>query len=154
LVVVRISVSGGLAPIAASSAVEVIGRRAAVPLVRGALLTMAEIANATSIDPGDAIVGVAVKASQLPAGGVSPGSTVDVVLTGVPGTPDTNGASSNLAATVLASGVLVTSVQFDASSSTVGTMVVSLLAPRPLAGIIASASAAGQVALVLVGGAS
>lgn len=154
LAVVRLSASGGLAPIAATSASEVVGRRAAVPLVPGSLLTMSEVTSAPTIDPDQAIVGVALRPSQLPSGGVSPGEEVDVVLTGVPGTPYASGAPSSVSASVLASNALVTAAALTSASSTAGTTVVSLLVPRVQAGVIASASSAGEVALVLVGGTS
>jgi hypothetical protein len=150
--VVRISVSNGLDPVPVSAASSVIGRPASVPLVPGTLLTRSEISSAPGLSPDEAIVGVALKPGQLPAGGVSPGEQVDVVLTGPPGATETSSPSSPLSATVLASGVLVTAVGTTPSSTNSDLVVVSLLAPRDEAGVIAAGSAAGQVALIVVGG--
>jgi Flp pilus assembly protein CpaB len=150
--VARISIAGGLAPVPASAASSVIGRPAAVALLPGTLLTMAELSVAPKIAPGEAVVGVALKSGQLPAGGVFPGEQVDVVLTGPPGSTDSGPSASGLSATVLASDILVTAVEAAPPSSSSGGTVVSLLAPRDEAGVIAGASASGQVALVVVGG--
>lgn len=175
LAVVRIAASGPLAPIAASDAGRVVGRHAAVTLVPGALLTRADLSVAGAIPEGGALVGVAVKPSQLPAQGVAGGETVDVVLTGIPGAPaftssGTSGSSSSagssasaqlgtdallgtqsliLDTTVLAPQVLVTAA-IPGSSTNGDTTLVTLLVPRADAAVVASASAAGQAALVAV----
>lgn len=149
--VVRISAGDGLDPVPVSEAASVIGRAVSVPLVPGTLLTLSEVTGSPRIATGDAVVGVALKPGQLPAGGVSPGEQVDVVLTGSPGSPDLSTPSSTLSATVLASNVLVDAVQVAPPSNGSNTTVVSLLAPRDEAGVIAAASASGEVALVVVG---
>ena len=157
LVVVRLSASGRLTPVPAAQAAAVVGRRAAVALLPGSLLTMSDLANVPRLAPGQAVVGVALKPSQLPADGVFPGESVDVILTGL---PDTGGAASGtngapaLSATVLAPQVLVTAVDVPDQTSPTGTVDVSLLVPHDLAGVVASASVAGQVALVVIGGSS
>jgi hypothetical protein len=176
LTVVRVSATGPLAPVAAVDAGHVVGRRAAVGLVPGALLTMAELTNGSEIPAGDAIVGVAVRAGQLPAEGVQAGETVDVVLTGQPGTPAVSAPSqatsapslpasvtgqsagsalSLLTGGVLASDVLVTGTRTGSaigsgSAANSGETDVSLLVPASAAPLLASASAAGQVALIAV----
>ena len=53
----------------------------------GSLLTMADTTAAEPISPGDAVVGMALKAGQLPSSGVEPGEQVMIVQTGAPGTP-------------------------------------------------------------------
>jgi len=162
LAVVRIAFSGGIAPIAATDVNEVVGRRAAVSLLRGTLLSASELVSHLGPERGKAVVGVATKAGQLPAGGVAVGDTVDVILTGSPATL-TGGASSGSAAAsssaaavplevggVLASNATVTGVNGPTSSSP-DTIVISVLIPTEMAPLVASASAAGQAALVLVG---
>ncbi len=93
------------------------------------------------------------------------GDTVDVILTGSPATltggaitgPDATGSSTTPdqleLGGVLASNATVTGVAFSASSSP-DTVVVSVLIPSAMAPLVASASAAGQAALVLVGSTS
>lgn len=172
LQVVRISASGPVDPVPAGEAGRVVGRRAAVALVPGSLLTMNELSSGPGIPPGDAIVGVSVKASQLPADGLTSGQQVEVVLTGIPGTPVFSTASSastsvppsaapqGVIATsgsppVLAGGVIVpravVTASFPGTSANSDTTDVSLLVPSTVAALVASASAAGQVALVAMG---
>ena len=174
LAIVRVASSGHLASVPAAEASLVVDRRAAVTLVPGTLLAMGDVSNSMRVPTGQAVVGVEVKPSQLPAEGVQSGNTVDVVLTGIPGSPAfavpnasssvdpaeaaaSAGSSSGspalptLSGTVLAAGVLVTRVVAQATSSN-GVTDVSLLVPVAEASVIATASAAGQVALVVVPG--
>lgn len=175
LQIVRIATSGPISPVPASAAGRVVGRRAAVGLVPGSLLTMSELSSGPAIPIGAAIVGVSVKASQLPADGLTSGQQVDVVLTGIPGAPvfSTGSASPSAGQTsgpqgveqgptatskpspALAGGVIVPRAVVTASipgtSANADTTDVSLLVPSALAPLVANASAAGQVALVAVG---
>jgi hypothetical protein len=160
--VVRLSFSAGLSPVSADDAYRVIGRTAAVSLLRGTLISLTELTGHGGLQPGQAIVGVATKVGQLPAGGVTDGDTVDVILTGSPATltggASDGPASSSTSATgpeleiggVLAPDATVTGVAPPASSSP-DTTVVSVVIPSSMAPLVASASAAGQAALVLVG---
>jgi hypothetical protein len=165
LAVVRISLSAGLSPVPASDLSRVVGRTAAVSLFPGTLLSLKELAVHNGLVTGQAVVGVATKAGQLPAGGVADGDTVDVVLTGSLGAFD-SGASAGIAPTspavaaeqaqgsgVLAPNATVTGVATPTSSNP-DTIVVSVLIPSSLAPLVANASAAGQIALVLVGASS
>jgi SAF domain len=160
LAVVSISISAGLSPVSARDASRVVGRRAAVSILRGTLLSLKDLAVVSGPARGRAVVGVATKAGQLPAGGVSTGDTVDVILTGSPATLAGGSAgpvatSGSIAGTlelggVLASNATVTGVAAPSPSSP-DTIVVSVLVPSSVAPLVASASAAGQAALVLVG---
>lgn len=161
LKVVKLSLSAGIQAVSASSAGSVIGRQAATSLIAGSLLAPGELVGAVTPPPGKAIVGVALKPGQLPAAGVSPGQTVDVVMTGPPDAQDTTTNSSTSVGqavegpvsgpgTILAPDVLVTAVAPPVTSSGNDTFVVSLMVPRAFAPIVASASAAGQAALAIV----
>jgi len=162
LTVVKISFSAELSPIPAEDAGGIIGRKAAVPLLRGTLLRISELTVCGVPAPGEAIVGVATKVGQLPAGGVADGDTVDVLLTGSPSTltgdPSENAAPTGTTGSggsfqiggVLARNATVTGVAFPTASSP-DTIVVSVLIPAAMAPLVASASAGGQAALALVG---
>jgi hypothetical protein len=162
LLVVSISLSGGLAPIPARYLGRVVGRKAAVSLVSGTLLTLNELTGVNDPAPGHAVVGVATKAGQLPAGGVAIGDTVDVLLTGSSATLSAGGSGALTSTSgggssqqleiggVLAPRATVIGVANPRSSSS-DPIVVSVLVPSNLAPLVASASAAGQVALALVG---
>ncbi|HZU79427.1 MAG TPA: SAF domain-containing protein [Acidimicrobiales bacterium] len=167
LTVVRIAVSGHLMAVPPADAATVVGRRASVALVPGELVTPMDVSAGSRVPPGDAIVGVAMKGSQLPAEGVSAGDTVDVVLTGTPGSPvspsGTVGAApvglsapggspapalagSPFGAT-LVDHVLVTAVVIPGQTQS-GITDVSLLVPHDVAAAIADASTAGEIALI------
>lgn len=184
---VRVAVPASLPTVPVAEAARVIGQIAAVPLAPGSLLAPGDVGRVAAPPPGEAVVGVSAAPAGLPAGGVSVGASVEVVLTGPPGSPDTAGAGATGAtgaggAPVLGSAspgasadasagtspgssgaspggvgsVLVPSarvVAFAAPAAASGSsrLVVSLQVPAVLAPMVATASAAGQVALVLVG---
>jgi hypothetical protein len=162
LAVVRVSYSSGLAPIPVDDLSAVLRQSAVVPLLQGTLLSMTELTAQPGPGHGDAIVGIATKPGQLPAEGVAVGASVDVILTGsestltggasdgsVPASPPVPSGDVEVGA-VLApnASVIAVSASTDANANTT---VVSVLIPSTLAPLVASASAAGQVALVLVG---
>jgi Flp pilus assembly protein CpaB len=159
LAIVRVSLSPGLSVINAASLDQVVGRRAAVQLEPGDLLSPSDLSNGAGLPPGDAIVGVATKPGQVPANGVQPGDRVDVVLTAVSGVSPsavdgssvpsgTSASAQGLPGSLLAQNATVTEVSTEASSD--GTTVVSLMVSSAVAPAIASASTSGSVALVLV----
>ncbi len=180
---VRVAVPASLPTVPVAEAARVIGQIAAVPLAPGSLLAPGDVGRVAAPPPGEAVVGVSAAPAGLPAGGVSVGASVEVVLTGPPGSPDTAGAGATGAtgaggAPVLGSAspgasagtsagssgaspggvgsVLVPSarvVAFAAPAAASGSsrLVLSLQVPAVLAPMVATASAAGQVALVLVG---
>src|SRR4051812_47033516 len=73
LTVVRIGPEPALRPIPAGSLDEVVGRRAATDLVPGTLLTRGQVTDATAPAAGFALVGVAVKPTQMPDQPLRPG---------------------------------------------------------------------------------
>lgn len=162
LKIVKVSLSSGIATIPADAAETVLGRRAATSLVPGSLLAPGEIVGTGDPPPGEAIVGVALKPGQLPAAGVSPGQTVDVVMTGPPDAQDTATSTAAPSAgqsaagpasgpgTILAPDVLVTAIAQPATTAGTDTVVVSLMVPRVFAPLVASASAAGQAAIAII----
>ena len=82
-----VEISGGVSPIAAADASELIGERAAVTIPSGTLLTAGDITDSPPISAGDAVVGLELKAGQLPASGLEPGDQVLIVQTADPGSP-------------------------------------------------------------------
>lgn len=85
----------GVAAIPVGRASQVLGKVAAVTITSGALLTPADVSSVLPIAPGDAVVGLALKEGQLPAGGVGPGDQVMVVETGASGSPLTSFVGSS-----------------------------------------------------------
>ncbi len=151
-----LSYSSAIAPIPASDGVDVIGRRAAVSLVPGTLLIPTELSSGQWPPSGLALVGVIAKPGQLPAGGVSPGQTVDIVLTQPAGTPFSSVGSltpsdspSGSDQYTLVHDAVVSAVAPEQASSGTDT-VVTVVVPESSAGAVANASSAGQVAIVVV----
>jgi len=168
LMAVRISGTAAITTVPATGISAVLGRRAAERLERDTLLSPNELMTSFSPPVGDSIVGVAAKESQLPASGVVPGETVDLIFTGAPGQPDTSisplstATPSTNAGVGTSGGVPITGGIILVSDATVLETVpstaspgsndadVSVLLPTTLAPVVASASAAGQIALVVV----
>ncbi len=175
-----VSISGAVHPIPVSDPQLLAGRRAAVTIPSGSLLTMADTTAAQPISPGDAVVGVALKAGQLPSGGVEPGDQVMIVQTGAPGAPlvspvEPSGSSAGNSASsspanlgVLVPRATVFDVQMPsvgsggsnasslqgASSSTGDSQLVSVEVSDSDAPTVSTSAAAGQISLVLIPAAS
>lgn len=124
----------------ASHMSELYGKVAAVGLVPGEVLNASMVSDKPATPPGYVVAGVSLKAGALPAGGVSAGDQVMVIL--LPA--QTAGSSSSGSATVLESSVRVT----DSTPTPDGTgSVVSLLIPKADAAQLAQANNAGLVSL-------
>ena len=125
---------------------EVVGKTAAVGLVPGEILNKAMVTTGAATPSGYVVAGVSLKPGQLPAGGVSAGDQVMVIL--LPA--QSSGSSSSVSgsgATVLENSVRVSA---SVASSDGTSTVVSLLIPRSDAPQLAQANNAGLVALTQV----
>lgn len=120
----------------------VVGATAATDLVAGMLLTPAALTEPFIPGPGEAVVGVALRPGQLPAGGLQPSDRVQVVSTGPTG--DTNGTPG---AVVLAAAARVFDVRVDDSNELV---TISVVVPQQAAANVARATSAGEASLVLL----
>ncbi|MEU1282987.1 SAF domain-containing protein [Kitasatospora sp. NPDC005856] len=98
LVVARIAGDPALRPVSAQDRAKAVGMRAATDLKRGAMLTGSDLAQGLSVQPGQIVVGVSAKRTQLPASRLQPGVQLVVVFT-----PD-NGRADSLSATVITVG--------------------------------------------------
>ncbi|MFF4382147.1 SAF domain-containing protein [Kitasatospora sp. NPDC001547] len=98
LVVARIAGDPVLRPVSAQDRAKAVGMRAATDLKRGAMLTGSDLAQGLSVQPGQIVVGVSAKRSQLPASRLQPGVQLVIVFT-----PD-NGRADSLPATVITVG--------------------------------------------------
>lgn len=117
----------------------VIGKRAAVDLKAGSLLAPGQVAEILTPAPGQVVVPLALKASQLPARGITSGD--HVVITVVP-----SGAQADRGQLSLDHAAYVDRVsQPDAD----GLIVVDLVVPASDGTALARQAAAGKVAVVL-----
>jgi hypothetical protein len=143
----RISSDPQIHAVPAAERDRIVGRVTAVNLVPGTLLTRAQLASGPLVGAGSAVVGLALKAGQLPSG-VRSLDRVTLVET-VSG----SAAGGSLAApgSVLVASATVSSVQ---QSSDGQTMVVSVVVPTDQAPTVAAAAARDEVTLILLGGGS
>jgi len=154
---VDVALAGGVTAVPVSDAAQVIGRPASVTLLVGALLSPADVGGAQELASGQSVVGVDLKPGMLPASGVQPGEPVLVVLTGPTGSPVTSDGGTNQSGKSATGGqsvvaASVVGVNDAPDDSGAGDVVVSVEVPVTSASLIAGWSAAGQAALVQIGG--
>ena len=142
---VRVSTGSGLQVVPAAEEPSVVGRRVAVPLVAGALLTSSEVGAAPAVGSGSDVVAVGLKAGGYPPD-LAPGDRVQVV-------PVTSPSSGSSAASVTSgSPVAATVLAVDAAPVGSGSpTVISLQVSSTDADEVAALASAGQASLVEVG---
>ncbi|WP_405428370.1 SAF domain-containing protein [Micromonospora sp. NBC_00617] len=102
LITVQVAGGQGLHPVPAGRLNEVVGKRAAVALVPGTLLTLGQVTDDPLLGPGQQQIALGLKTAQVPARQLHPGDKVLLVST-----PDENatgaaaGAGTRFAATVI-----------------------------------------------------
>jgi SAF domain len=139
---VRVGLDPSLRTVSASGLAALVGKRAAVDLSAGSLLTPDAVTSAVVPGQGLSLVGVALTAGQLPSAPLVNGDAVRIVSTPAKGA-DASGSPRVLAATVAS----VTTVG-DAKTGGVH-FVVDLLVPAAAAADLAAEANSGNVALVL-----
>jgi hypothetical protein len=131
----------GVQTVPASKLNDLIGQRAAQPLLAGSLLAPAALAQTVVPAQGQTLVGVALTSAQMPAEPLQPGDKVSIVDT--PAQGDANAAvSDNPNATPA-------TVQTVGPLNTQGQTTVDVLVPENAAARLAAQASTGQVALVL-----
>ncbi|MBM0204953.1 SAF domain-containing protein [Micromonospora sp. NPDC051227] len=103
LVTVQVAGGQGLRPVPAARLDEVVGKRAAVALLPGTLLTLGQVTDDPLLGPGQQQIALGLKTAQVPARELHPGDKVLLVST-----PDSNAdedtpaaAGTRFAATVI-----------------------------------------------------
>jgi SAF domain len=145
----RVSTGSGLDVVLSGQETTVVGRRAAVPLVAGSLLTSSEVGSAPPVGSGSDVVAVGLKAGAYPPE-LAPGDRVQVV----PVTSSASGGTSTASVTT-GSPVGATVLAIEAAPSGSGTPTVfSLQVSTSDADEVAALAAAGQATLVEVGAGS
>jgi Chaperone for flagella basal body P-ring formation len=155
---VSLSISGGVSPIAVSDASSLSGKRAAVTIPAGSLLTAGDVTDAQPVVQGDAVVGMALKEGQLPSAGVTSGDEVMVVQTASAGSPlaapsggDGPSSGADDSTGVLVPEASVFDVELPPTDSTSdASQLVSIEVPSTSAAAVSTAAAADQVSLVLL----
>ena len=146
--VARVAEDSALTPVRASERDRVVGRVAAVELRPGTLLTAEDVTDATVPGAGEQVVGVALRAGQLPARGLRPGDPVLVVP--VPGDQSTsNGSGATATVGPTGDSVRARVVQVGAAT-TAGTVTVDLVVGQDVGERVAALASTGRVVLVLL----
>ncbi|MBW3556941.1 MAG: flagella basal body P-ring formation protein FlgA [Actinobacteria bacterium] len=135
LQVVRVATDPGVAVVPSERRARVVGSTAGVDLVAGALLSDAQLGRPTAVAAGEAVVGVPLRPSQMPAR-LRPGDRVAVVDTGV------NGGRA---------GVVITEAKvLGTTTAADGNVVVSLVVAEPVAGPVTALVAAERARIFLL----
>ena len=136
---VRVSADPALQTVPAAEVVSVVGKRAAVDLSEGALLTPAQLAVSVVPEAGESVVGVPIAPGLMPAEGLLAGDRVRLVQTpaaqaDVPAVPQVIDAVVHSVSAVGADGQ---------------TVVVDVVVPASKAPEVAARAGTGRVAIVL-----
>ena len=81
LTVANVTSDPALSPIPATEQSQIVGLVAQVPLVRGELLTRAQVGTGDGLGPAEMLVALPLKEGQFPARGLAPGQPVLIVTT-------------------------------------------------------------------------
>lgn len=136
LAVAEVSTSDALRPVPAAERGRVVGRRAAVGLVPGTLLTAGAVAAGPVLDPGKATVGLSLKPGRFPLG-IAKGQRVLLVVAAV-GRED---PPTTHEGTVVAVG----------DGALEGDRVLSVLVAKPSVAEVAVAAGDGRISVARVG---
>jgi hypothetical protein len=142
-----VQVAGGVTAIGGANLNSVVEETAVVELLPNTLLQRSMVTSAPAVNSSDAQVGVAVTPGQIPAKGLNPGDTVEILQ--LPPKNTAGGSATPPSATVLADSATVYSSATDPSQS--GGTLLTLVVSKSVAAAVAVASNAGLIALIRVG---
>ena len=139
-----VAIAGPVVAIAASNLGSLVGQTAAVGLVAGQILNRAMVTDRLALDGDHAMVGLSLKAGQLPGDGLEPGDRV--MLVRLP----TADAAAGVEATgrVIVGRAQVYAVRADETAA--GATIVTLVVGVADAPMVAALGSAGQVGLIEV----
>lgn len=149
VVTVQLAGGQGLSPVPASDIDQVVGKRAAVTLTPGTLLTMAQLTDKPLLGPGQQQVAIGLKASQVPAKRLRPGD--EVLLVSTPA-QNATGTERSTQATRYEATVVDSSVPDEDQADRSTTIVYVALAIRDAPAVVTLA-AQSRLAVILTGAA-
>lgn len=139
LMTVRIGVDPALKPVSADEASTVVGKRAALDMPAGGVVTAAQVTDANTPPKGESVVGISLSSALLPANELRVGDPVRVVTT--PGPQGDLGSAPPESVDAVVVGI--------SSDETTGNTIVNVQVPYAGAAKVAALAATGKVALVL-----
>jgi len=143
----RVSADPSVALVPASEARDVVGQTTRVGLVPGSLLSPDQLGAGDGLEPGEALAGMSLDRSRLPAGNVDVGDRVRVVEAGPPGT-GADPAAAGTGYAVVAEGRVVSVDEDDETGS--GEVAVTLATGADAAAAVAAAVAGDRASLLVV----
>ncbi|MDP9149346.1 MAG: SAF domain-containing protein [Myxococcota bacterium] len=156
LTVASVTTDPNVSPIPASERSQIVGMVAQVSLVKGELLTRAQVGRSSGFTAGQVLVALPLKQGQYPARGLSAGQKVLIVAT--PGANGTTSASATSGSTTGASGAdSAPPAGIDGTVADVGTMdqatevtVIDVQVTADSGVPVAKLASTGNLALVLL----
>jgi hypothetical protein len=151
LTVAAVSLDPAIKPIAALDRSKVVGQRAAVALIPGALLSHGHLTDAALVKSGEQLVGIGLKATQLPATRLSAGDPVVVVFTPGEASSESQGQGGCGAEAAPKEPVTVKArvVRIGERQQATGDVVVDVAVPAAEGPRLAAQAVTGRVALVI-----
>ncbi|ACZ32416.1 SAF domain protein (plasmid) [Xylanimonas cellulosilytica DSM 15894] len=141
LMSVRISVDPALHPVATSQSATVVGKRAALDLVAGGVVTAEQVTDTPVPADGQSVVGLNLTSAMLPAQQIRVGDKVRIV--------STSGQTPGVETDVVTPTTVNAEVVGIASDDTSGNTILNVQVPHDDAPAVADRAAAGRVAVVL-----
>ncbi|MFF4282885.1 SAF domain-containing protein [Streptomyces kronopolitis] len=142
---VSVSLDPALKAYPAADRSKVVGKRAAVSLLPGAMLSRGQVSTRTLVGADEALVGIGLKAGQLPATRLSAGDRVQVVSTPPDGATEQSSKGDQARPHTIAARV----VRVGPREQATGDVVVDVAVQAVDGPALASRAAGGNVALVV-----
>lgn len=147
LTTARVGRDANLAPIPAAELGRLVGLVAQVGLVKGELLTRAQLGTGSGFSAGQQLVALPVKQGQFPARGLSPGQQVRIVATpGQGGAASAGGSASGVAGSAVDAVV----VDVGGVNPATGLSVIDVLVAGTDGTSVARLASTGDLAVILL----
>jgi hypothetical protein len=148
LTVASVTKDPNLSPIPASQRSQIVGMVAQVGLVKGELLTRAQVGPKSGFTAGQQLVALPLKQGQFPARGVMPGQKVLIVAT--PGTAGSTGSGGSSSSAPTAPGISGTVAEVGAMNQATQITVVDVQVSADSGVEVAQLASTGNLALILL----
>jgi hypothetical protein len=148
LTVASVTRDPNLSPILASQRPQIAGMVAQVGLVKGELLTRAQVGPASGFTAGQQLVALPLKQGQFPARGLTPGQKVLIVAT--PGTNESTGSRGSSSTATPASGISGTVAEVGATNQATQVTVIDVQVSADTGVVVAQLASTGNLALILL----
>jgi hypothetical protein len=150
LTVANVSSDPSLSPIPAGQRAEVIGLVARVALVRGELLTRAQVGRGSGFSVGQQLVALPLKQGQFPARGLDAGQTVLIMATPGSNGPAVGSPSSAAVGGAAAKGISATVAEVGSMNPATQVTVIDVRVTAADGPAVARVASTGNLALILL----